>query len=202
MPARKLRSPLALVVLGLLAEEPLHPYALGQRIRERAHDRLPGVRPGSLYDVIGRLRAAELIRAEEPSRPGRHPERVRYSLTEDGGTALADWEAQALAEIGGTDELLVALSFMFVLDRHRVTELLHSRAIAMAASLQADQERLAAAKADGVPSIFLSEHEFQLALRQAEHDWVTLFVDNIETGRLAWPTNPGKETPNDPNNAA
>jgi DNA-binding PadR family transcriptional regulator len=32
MPPRKLRSSLALVVLGLLAEEPMHPYAMRQRI--------------------------------------------------------------------------------------------------------------------------------------------------------------------------
>ena len=57
------------MVLGLLAEEPLHPYAIRVRIGERAHDRLPGVRLPSLYDVVQRLDNAGLIRAGSPAAP-------------------------------------------------------------------------------------------------------------------------------------
>ena len=91
MPPRKLRSPLALVVLGLLAEESLHPYAIRVRIGERAHDRLPGVRLPSLYDVVQRLDGAGLIRAGEPGRAGRRPERVPYLITAAGREALTGW---------------------------------------------------------------------------------------------------------------
>ena len=99
MPPRKLRSPLSLVVLGLLAEEPLYPYAMRQRISERAHDRLPGVRPASLYDVVQRLADAGLVSPDEPSREGHRPERVEYSITEAGRTALAGWVTESLADL-------------------------------------------------------------------------------------------------------
>src|ERR1035441_8638710 len=99
MPPRKLRSPLSLVVLGLLADEPLHPYAMRQRISERAHDRLPGVRPASLYDVVQRLADAGLVSPDEPSREGHRPERVEYLITEAGRTALADWVTESLADL-------------------------------------------------------------------------------------------------------
>ena len=101
MPPRKLRSPLALVVLGLLAEEPLHPYAMRQRISERAHDRLPGVRPASLYDVVQRLADAGLVSAGEPSREGNRPERVSYVITGAGRDALTGWVGR-VAERSGT----------------------------------------------------------------------------------------------------
>jgi DNA-binding PadR family transcriptional regulator len=98
MPPRKLRSPLALVVLGLLAEEPMHPYAMRQRISERAHDRLPGVRPASLYDVVQRLSEAGLVNAGEPSREGNRPERIGYVIT-DAEAALAQAERSGVPPI-------------------------------------------------------------------------------------------------------
>src|SRR5260370_41556201 len=103
MPPRKLRSPLALVVLGLLAEEPLHPYAMRRRIGERAHDRLPGVRPASLYDAVQRLADAGLVSGGEPSPAGNPPERVRYAITDAGREALAGWGARTPSRAGRSD---------------------------------------------------------------------------------------------------
>jgi DNA-binding PadR family transcriptional regulator len=192
MPPRKLRSPLSLVVLGLLAEEPLHPYAMRQRIGERAHDRLPGVRLASLYDTVQRLAGAGLIRPGEPDRAGRRPERVEYSVTGAGRAALTGWVTESLADPGRGDEFPAALSFMYSLGRDRVVELLRERAAALAASIGADQAALAEAEAGGIPPVFLSEHRYQLALRQAEHAWLVAFTEALETGALGWPA-PGRE---------
>src|ERR1022692_239218 len=172
MPPRKLRSPLSLVVLGLLADEPLDPYALRQRINERAHDRLPGVRPASLYDVVQRLADAGLVSPDEPSREGHRPERVEYLITEAGRTALADWVTESLADLSRADEFPAALSFMYALGRDRVAGILRARAS---------------------PPIFLSEHRYQLALRRAEHTWLITFTEALRTGALSWPTPPGKD---------
>jgi DNA-binding PadR family transcriptional regulator len=188
MPARKLRSPLALVVLGLLAEEPLHPYAMRQRISERAHDRLPGVRPASLYDVVQRLAGAGLVHASGPSREGNRPERVTYTITAAGGEALTGWVAQSLRDPQDGGEFPAALSFMYALGRERVIEILRSRAHTLSGSIVADEAALADAEASGVPPIFLSEHRYQLALRRAERDWVAAFTESLRTGALRWPT--------------
>src|ERR1017187_6481801 len=98
MPSRRLRSPLALVVLGLLAEEPLHPYAMRQRISERALDQLPGVRPASLYDVVQRLADAGLGEAREPRRGGNRPGRVRYVIPDAGPGAIPSWVEKAVED--------------------------------------------------------------------------------------------------------
>jgi DNA-binding PadR family transcriptional regulator len=187
MPPRKLRSPLSLVILGLLDEEPLHPYAMRQRIAERAHDRLPGVRVASLYDAVERLAAAELVSPEGASRAGRRPERVTYTITAAGREALAGWVAQSLADPGRGEEFPAALSFMYALGRERATAILEDRAAAVAAAIDADEAALARAERDGVPPIFLSEHRYQLALRRAERDWITAFTQAVRSGALTWP---------------
>ncbi len=193
MSPRKIRSPLSLVVLGLLAEEPLHPYAIRTRISERAHDRLPGVRPASLYDVVQRLEDAGLVRPGEPGREGHRPERVPYTITEAGRDALAGWVAESLADPGRSDEFPAALSFMYALGRDRVVEILQARAAVLAASLDADETALARAEAGGTPPVFLSEHRYQLALRRAEHAWLGTFTQALRTGALRWPTPPGED---------
>ncbi len=193
MPPRRLRSPLSLVVLGLLAEEPLHPYAMRQRITGRAHDRLPGIRPASLYDAVQRLTAAGLISADEPSREGRRPERVEYSITEAGRRALTSWVAESLADLSRSDEFPAALSFMYALGRDRVVQILQERAATLRQSLDADETALANAETGGVPPIFLSEHRYQLALRHAEHTWLTAFTEALTTGTLGWPDPPRKD---------
>jgi DNA-binding PadR family transcriptional regulator len=190
---KKIRSPLSLVVLGLLAEEPLHPYAIRTRISERAHDRLPGVRPASLYDVVQRLEEAGLLTPGEPGREGHRPERVQYTITEAGREALAGWVAGSLADLSRGDEFPAALSFMYALGRDRVVEILRARAAALAASLDADETALARAEAGGTPPVFLSEHRYQLALRRAEHAWLGTFTQALRTGELRWPGPPGED---------
>jgi DNA-binding PadR family transcriptional regulator len=181
------------VVLGLLAEEPLHPYAIRARIAQRAHDRLPGVRPASLYDVVARLEDAGLVRPGEPGREGHRPERVAFTITEGGREALAGWLAESLADPGRGDEFPAALSFMYALGRDRVTEILQARAAVLAASLDADETALACAEAGGTLPVFLAEHRYQLALRRAEHTWLCTFTQALRTGELRWPSPPGKD---------
>src|SRR5438105_86210 len=142
MPPRKLRSSLAVVILGLLAEESLHPYAMRQRITERAHDRLPGVRLTSLYDAVQRLAGAGLVSPAEPSREGHRPERVRYSITGAGRAALVEWVTESLADVSRADDFPAALSFMYALGRDRVVEIMRTRAAALAASADAGETAL------------------------------------------------------------
>src|ERR1022692_430865 len=84
-----------------------------QRISERAHDRLPGVRLASLYDVVQRLADAGLVNAGEPSREGNRPERVSYVITDAGREALTSWVTESLKDPARADEFPAALSFMY-----------------------------------------------------------------------------------------
>jgi DNA-binding PadR family transcriptional regulator len=184
---RRLRSPLAVVVLGMLAEEALHPYGMRQRVTERAYDRMPGVRATSLYDVVRRLADAGLIQADATAREGNRPERTRYTITPAGLEALTAWVGEVLADETDPDGLSAALSFMYALGRDQVVLRLRARANRLAAAIDADGAELARAEGDGMNPIFLSEHRYQLARRRAERDWIAGFLTDLENGDLAWP---------------
>ena len=68
------RSPLAMVVLGLLAEAPMHPYRMQQLIKERGKDTVVNVaQRNSVYQTIDRLLRAGLIAVRETSQDARGP---------------------------------------------------------------------------------------------------------------------------------
>lgn len=52
---RPVSNLLGLAVLGLLLEQPMHPYEMAATLRERNKDTSFKVRTGSLYDVVEAL---------------------------------------------------------------------------------------------------------------------------------------------------
>jgi DNA-binding PadR family transcriptional regulator len=66
MPAR-LRTPIAMLMLGLLAEQSRHVYDMRVCLRERGHDQVVKVGRASLYDAVPRLLEAGLIRQGDTS---------------------------------------------------------------------------------------------------------------------------------------
>src|SRR5579862_1201460 len=84
LPARP-RSPLWMVVLSLVCEEPMHPYRMQALIKERGKDQIANVaQRNSVYQTITGLRRAGLIAIRETSREERRPERTIYKVTEEG----------------------------------------------------------------------------------------------------------------------
>jgi DNA-binding PadR family transcriptional regulator len=77
-------NPLALAVLALLFERPMHPYEMAATLKQRHKQDSIKLRYGSLYSVIDLLVARSLIQAKETSRDGRRPERTVYGLTTPG----------------------------------------------------------------------------------------------------------------------
>src|SRR5713101_6908579 len=77
----RLANPLALAVLALLFERPMHPYEMAATMKERHKEESIKLRYGSLYTVIDMLLARGLIAAKETLRDGKRPERTVYALT-------------------------------------------------------------------------------------------------------------------------
>src|SRR5215211_6299171 len=92
-----LKTPLALAVLNLLNERPMHPYEMQQHMKERGHDFVIKLKGGSLYSTIERLMEGGLIRTVETTREGRRPERTVYALTEQGADDLMLWIRELVA---------------------------------------------------------------------------------------------------------
>src|ERR1044072_9375677 len=92
------RSPVALAILALLYEEPMHPYRMQQLIKERGKDKVINVRQrASLYQTIERLLKAGLIRVQETNRKEKWPERTIYELTEEGRKTALAWMREMLS---------------------------------------------------------------------------------------------------------
>jgi len=98
-----LQGTLDLLILRTIALEPMHGWAIAQRIQQVSKEALR-VQQGSLYPALHRLEHKGLIRAEWG--PSENNRRAKfYSLTKAGRTQLeeerATWErlASAVAQI-------------------------------------------------------------------------------------------------------
>jgi DNA-binding PadR family transcriptional regulator len=180
------RSTLALVLLALLAEEPMHPYRMQQMIKQRGKDRIANVAArNSVYQTIDRLLRAELITVRETSRDERRPERTVYELTGAGDTALREWVGGMLAaparEFG---EFPAALASLMLLAPDEVRARLGERAAAL--SNEVDETRAELATFPELPRLFRLDEEYTLAVREAELRWVDGVVAALRSGELTW----------------
>src|SRR5262245_52526847 len=86
------RSVLAMAVLSMLTEAPMHAYRMQQLIKERHKDDVINVtQRNMIYQTIDRLLRDGLIEVEATERASRRPERTTYRITEAGRAILRDW---------------------------------------------------------------------------------------------------------------
>src|SRR6202012_2227160 len=98
MPRTHPSNPLALAVLALLFERPMHPYEMGVILRARHKEESIKLRYGSLYTVIDLLLRRGFIAARETERDGKRPERTVYEITATGRDELHCWMTDLVAE--------------------------------------------------------------------------------------------------------
>jgi DNA-binding PadR family transcriptional regulator len=199
-------TPLALAVLTLLVERPMHPYEMQVLMRERGHDRVVKLRGASVYDTIERLQRLGLAEPVETNREGRRPERTVYRITPPGRREVQarlremlsepEWEypqfGAALAFAGalaGTSEPLAQGLTAEALEEmmREVVALLERRTARLEEEVAAGDALLAAAVGQGVPRLFLIEEEYAQAMRRGELEWVRRLVEEFRHGDL-WPS--------------
>jgi len=178
------RSTLALVLLALLAEAPMHPYRMQQMIKERGQDQLVNVaQRNSVYQALDRLVRDGLARPGGTAREAGRPERTVYEITEAGAATLRRWLTEMLPTPAREfPEFPAALAFLPILRPAEVRTLLERR-------MTAQQERLADIERQappGLPRLFLIEDEYRAALLRAELAWLRGLTDDLATGRLDW----------------
>jgi DNA-binding PadR family transcriptional regulator len=192
-------NPLALAVLALLFERPMHPYEMAATMKQRHKEESIKLRYGSLYTVIELLLARGLIRARETSREGKRPERTVYVLTDAGYEALMDWMRDLIRDpVKEFPQFEAGLCLIPVLPPDEATALLSHRAARLAGEIARLETQLAeVAQQDlsaiagpqelppalrGVkklPPLFTVEAEYRLALLKAEHAFVIELVRRI-----------------------
>src|ERR1700738_4873104 len=110
--ARASNDVIALTVLILLSEEPMHPYQIERVIRERHKGWAMG-RTRSLYHAVDHLVADELIEPLETSRDGKRPERTVYTITDLGRDEHRAWLVDLIEQPAPEHPLfLIAMSFV------------------------------------------------------------------------------------------
>lgn len=181
------RSPLALAVLALLHEEPMHPYRMQQLIKQRHKEAVINVRlRSSLYQTIDRLERAGLIAVLETEKAENRPERTIYRLTDAGGITVRQWLRDMLAHPANEFPAFpAALSFMPLLPPPEALELLTTRAGALASEI-AELDRKLAAIQPWLPRLFLLEIEHQRAMMAAEQQWLHTVIGALRAGELHW----------------
>ncbi|HET8682801.1 MAG TPA: PadR family transcriptional regulator [Micromonosporaceae bacterium] len=178
------RSPLAMAVLLLLAEEPMHPYGLRQRIQEWDKDRVINVtQRNAIYQTIDRLARSGLIRLRETTRQPRRPDRTVYEATPEGVATAKRWLTEMLAvPIAEFPAFPAALAFIQSLPHAGALAALDARVAALESSINqmvTEVEARVATVPGGVDRIFLVEVDYQRAMWEAELSWVRGLVDHL-----------------------
>lgn len=199
MSFRAKSNPLALAVLALVFERPMHPYEMAATLKHRHKHESIKLRYGTLYTVIELLTSRGLIRPKETSRDGKRPERTVYALTPAGRDLLQSWMRDLVAQ--PAKEFLqfeAALSLLPVLPPDEAVELLRERAQRLSENLkqmqtlvgqlsgmtlgelaEPNQEIPAPLLGQKCPAIFMVETDYRLALLKAEIDFVNGLVRRI-----------------------
>jgi DNA-binding PadR family transcriptional regulator len=180
-------TPLALAVLRLLRERPMHPYEAHQLIRDRSIDYVIKVRPGSLYHAVERLHRLGLVAPVETGREGRRPERTVYAITEAGHDEyLANLRDLVRYPQDEYPVFAAGLEMLRTLDRDEAVRLLEQRGTALEVGLAAHEQVLASLAKGGLPRTATLQVEFCQATRRAELAWVRQVIDEIRSGEMSW----------------
>jgi DNA-binding PadR family transcriptional regulator len=182
---RKLTHPLALAVLVLLFEKPMHPYEMAATLKQRGKEQSIKLRYGSLYTVINQLEREGFVEAAGTERAGARPERTTYRLTETGEAEMNAWLSSLVSEpVKEYPQFEAALSLLPALPPKEAQALLTQRLGRLDEGERKLQSELARAASINLPPLFLIETEYALALLRAERTYVKTLIDGIETGEL------------------
>src|SRR5215212_3941338 len=112
------RPTLAMVLLALLMEAPMHPYRMQQMIKERGQDQLVNVaQRNSVYQALDRLVRDGLARPAGTTRDPGRPERTVYEITDAGAVTMRRWLVEMLpAPAREFPEFPAALAFVAILE--------------------------------------------------------------------------------------
>jgi DNA-binding PadR family transcriptional regulator len=185
MAKRKVSNPLALAVLGLLGEKPMHPYEMSSTLRERAKEQSIKLNYGSLYSVVDALLRHNLIEVHDVVREGRRPERTVYVITDAGRTEYVDWLSELMSvPVKEFTQFEAALSLMPSLPPDDVVRLLKVRRTRLNAEIVGLDAGMADMAKQGFPYLFAIESDYYQRLRRAELAFIDELVGKIEDGSL------------------
>jgi len=185
MAKRKVSNLLALAVLSLLTERPMHPYEMSAVMRQRELSAVIKLNQSSLYSVIEALQREKLIVPLETQREGRYPERTIYVTTEAGQAELADWLRSLLRQPAlEYTQFAAGLAFLGYLPPAEVTTLLQGHIQHLQVQISRTLATLERGRQLGIDQLFLVEEKYGLTLLEAKHSFMKQLVQEISDGTL------------------
>jgi DNA-binding PadR family transcriptional regulator len=182
---RKVSNPLALAVMALLYERPMHPYEMVSVLRERGKHESVRLKYSSLYSVVEALVREGFISPRETVREGRRPERTVYELTDAGRGEFLGWLRELLSVPAKEyTQFAAGLTFLPALPPDEAAELLDGRVRRLEEEVGEMRSVLDSVMEEGLPRLFLIESEHELTLREAELRWVRELAREISDGTL------------------
>ncbi|MCC3375433.1 PadR family transcriptional regulator [Cohnella sp. REN36] len=181
------RSPVALAILSLLIEEPMHPYRMQQLLKERGkHDVVNVHQRASIYQTIERLSHQQLIEVQETIREEGRPDKTVYAVTEKGRVTAFSWMKEIISlPVKEYPEFPAALSFLPLLDVEVVIEAFERRVGFLRDSLTGMQHQYEEAK-EVLPRVLLLDLEYRMNMFSAEIEWVRSILEEIKNKNIDW----------------
>ena len=183
---RRFSNPLALAVLVLLYERPMHPYEMATTLRERHKENSIKLNYGSLYTVIEQLLRERLVAIREVLKEGRRPEKTIYDLTAEGETELVVWMRELVSSPAKEyPQFEAALSLLPALPPEEVITLLEIRIGLLEKRLLGFDEEDRICREMKLPRLFSLESEYAKALTIAEHKFCKMLSADIKQDKDA-----------------
>jgi DNA-binding PadR family transcriptional regulator len=181
---RRVNSLLALALLSTVVQRPMHPYEIASVMRARNKDQDMQIKWGSLYTVVRNLSRHGLIEPTEANRQGNRPERTIYRITQEGRAELEDW-ARELVSVPETEHprFEAGLSVLGILSPDEVIGLLEVRLSLLTEENARKHEALENYRQE-LPRLFLVEMEYEIAIREAETEWVRALLSDLRSGEM------------------
>ena len=184
---RPFTNPLALAILVLLYEKPMHPYEMAATLRERRKESSIRLNYGALYAVIEQLVREKFIAVREILKEGKHPAKTVYELRAVGEAELIDWMRELVSSPAKEYPMFeAAISLLPVLPPEEVIELLEIRIGLLEKTIdQIDEEELKC-RAMKLPRLFSLESEYYKAMTLAEYEFSKELLSDLkhDAGKL------------------
>ncbi|GAB3391800.1 hypothetical protein GCM10027568_17980 [Humibacter soli] len=180
MPTNALTNSLVLPILGLVAEQPRHAYAVFGELRTRYA--YLGVRNSTVYTLLNTL-----VEAGWLSTVPRADDRQTFQLTPAGRQALAERVEHELQDGALSDRttFMSALAYLGILAPIQAAAALQRRVD----RIERDHELLSIAlqEAEGIPELHMIETHYYLDQLDHERSWLNTTIRRIQTNTLNWP---------------
>ena len=184
---RPFSNPLALAILVLLYERPMHPYEMAATLRERRKESSIKLNYGSLYTVIEQLLREHFIAVREVLKEGKRPEKTVYELRSLGEAELIDWMRELVSSpVKEYPMFEAALSLLPVLPPEEVIDLLAIRLGLLDKTIEEFDEQERICREMKLPRLFSLESEYYKAVTLAEYEFSKDLLEDLkrDAGKL------------------